>query len=81
MDPTLSAKISEKLVSHKIDVQGRVDCPAAQSAPFARLVNREDWPRFSDLEFDLHSAILVASSDNRGTTVPKVGKEFPGCCG
>jgi hypothetical protein len=76
----LSAKISEKFISRIFDVAGRIDYPASQSASLARLMNREDWPLFSGLEFDLHRAILVASSDNRGTTVPKVGKEFPSCC-
>jgi hypothetical protein len=73
MDPTLSAQISKKFISHKFDVEGRVDYPAAQSASFARLMNREDWSRLSGLEFDLHRAILVACSDNRRTTVPQVG--------
>ena len=36
MDPTLSAKIRKKFISHKFDVEDRVDYPTAQSASFAR---------------------------------------------
>lgn len=71
----LNTQISKKTTGYRVNVEFYITQHTAHDASLAERAYREDMPTSRECALDLHRAVLVALSDDRRSSVAKVGEE------